>query len=794
MCKFCDVDMSEGGFISETLDSGDKSIFLFTLHRFLNDKLLAVEEMAEKSGDVIASERGYHHVLSTILDGEDDYLYHVHLYSEWLDSKHKSRYKIKNSLPDDYVSRFEDNVRGLRMTLARNTRAENFEYQDKNKLPFDNSTLFAISRQASDVEKPDVTGPQRRRDLRYVFLEVKEDAAHLVISTRSKGIRDTLLTKAEEIFSILTTDADIVDDETELSKTRFEEELEKPENNEPDKIKILSIDFRDTNTQPSVPLSLSNKSARKEVRPVVNRLGQEIVNVNIANIKKLWFSHEGVDVSVRIERNLDQSFVRLNANIKTRSELKSDEVKTAFKEQFGLPLNQKIPLYWITRDRTDLISQMLKGMGYWQTKYVKDDDLLTSLVGEIKVLNKSELERRQCIGCENFYKRKYNDGCPNCGNELKVFDTSFELGLSTSGVRKYLKDKLENEGLSYHGVKREKIYGNEFKLIQIGNGKSLVRVLINNQETNLTAGTIKYLRKSIHPILVVNPGKTIDETLIKETTANIVDLSELINQDLYGSLPDDYISARFEEVVRNAEKQASDNALDSFNNIKNVIENPDDHRGEEFEQDAFHILNQIIPTLQQWGSKRRGNQPDGFGELTFFKGDKTYFRSFAFDAKFTSKTDIAMDSKEAGTLSDYALRIYKSDEVKRSDTVFQNFIVITNAAPGNFGAVGANKLNRMRSWDGVPVLMHSNFLLYLHKAYNENIEALKNNLHIFHEELYLTLNGGKMYHQNVDRDFYVHLNEDEAEELFERLNEKIVDSGINIPDLRSFLEEDILPV
>ena len=153
-----------------------------------------------------------------------------------------------------------------------------------------------------------------------------------------------------------------------------------------------------------------------------------------------------------------------------------------------------------------------------------------------------------------------------------------------------------------------------------------------------------------------------------------------------------------------------------------------------------------------------------------------------------------MSSKEAEMLRTYALKIYKSDEVKSSDSKFQNFIVITNARPGNFGSVGAKKLNGMRKWNGIPVLMHSDFLLGLYIGYNENMELIKDNIHDFYEQLYLTLNDGKLYHQNIDREYYVHLTREDAKVFFENFRNEASVSGLDITELREFLEKDILPV
>lgn len=792
--EFANYDIEDND-VSELslLESTDKSIFLFTLHRFLNDKKLVVVEFADRKGKSIDQSEAYKYVLGGILDGNNDIVFHIFLFSEWMGIRSRYRYHIKSQLPEDYVERFEDNSQGIRMTLSRNTRASNFDYSSRNRLEFQNSTIFGISRQASDIEKADVTGPQRRRDLRYVFLAIEPDKSLLTIGTRSKGIRDELKAKMEEIFSILTSDADIVEDEATISKTRFEEEIATFDTDDKKEIKVLSIEFRDTNTQPSVPLSVSKSSVGREIRPVIAHLGEELVDIDLMNIKRFYFTSYGVKAKVDIKENIEQSDLTLTSRIYTNSGIKAQKVRGAFESTFEIPLDKKIPLYWITRARQSLISQMLKGMGYWQTKYLKDEELLDMLTKEYEVISRRELIRLKCVGCENIYKRDYAEGCPSCGNDLQQFDTSFELSPSKRGIRKYVRNKVKSEGLTYYEKLTEKIYGNRFEFLQIGTGSTVIRVLLNTPDVNITPGTIRYLRKSLHPVLVVNPGTVVDETLLEEVTSEVVDLSEMVDKDLDDNLPSNFITSKVNAVLRGSEEQIAAAAADSFGHIQEVVKNEESYRGEIFEQDAFHILNQVVPTIQQWGAKRRGNQPDGFGELFFTKGGRNYFRSFAYDGKFTSDDELSMNSKEATTLRDYTHRIIKSDEVKRSDTDFKNFVVITNAGPGNFGSVGAAKLNRMRSWDGVPVLMHSDFLLGLHIGYNENIESIKENFHKFNEMLFRTINGGKMYHRDKEEEYFVHLTKENAGHLFRDFADEIDESGLSIIELRKFLESDVLP-
>lgn len=792
---FTGIEQSEGSVFSQLRTKNQHSIFLYSLYRFIDDKRLAIQELAARNEEPVEAGEEFKYIIRKIIGGDTDAVFHLYLYEKWLKSNNKSRYNITTSIPEDYKSRFDENALGIRMTLSRRTRGQNFRYTERGKLEFPDGTIFALSRQTSDNEKQDITGPQRRRDEAHFFVAVDEDKEELVIDSKSNSIRDALHEKIKEEFSILTEEADLVGDKSQISISQFADEFSNDADGQ--NIEIWNVEFRKTNTQPPLPLTLSKKSEAEEVRAVLKELSEELLDTQITNIRRFWFSWNGVETRVTVEENVERNFLRLNADVKSLSETRTERIHQEFHETFGLPLNKKIPLHWVTKRRSRLIAQMLKGVSATESRYIQDGDLLDKMVNDIGVIKRKEIYRKQCEGCRNIYKSD-RDKCNKCGGNLEVVQESFELEMDESGIDQYFRNQVKTEDLTYYEKKTEGIYGNKFKFYQIGDGENIVRVLLNSSDVNITPGTVDYLRKSLHPVLVLNPGTILDEKLIEEVTSESLDLSYIIDNDLSGTLEGGYIRERFEKVARNSEKRVAGSAIDSYEHIRQLIQDPDSDEGGEFEQDVFHILKQVVPTLEQWGEKRTGNQPDGFGELFFYNGNQKWFRSFAYDGKYTSSEELTIPTKEAVRLQNYAGRILSSDEVSSSESKFRNFIVVTNANPGNFGSVCASRLNRIRvnneSWKGVPVLMRVDFLLGLHVGYNENSEVIKENIHTFYEQLYLTLNGGQRFHRDTDDEFFVHLTKEDSLELIENFEREAETDRINITSLREFLEEDILRV
>jgi len=670
--------------------------------------------MADRWDDEVEKDAEYKYLLQAILDGKSNIVYRLLLYSEWSDAKNERSYKIENELPNNYGERFDNNYRKIQLTLAYRTNTDKFLFENRNKLTFENSTIFAIDRQTSDRERLDIVGAQRRRDLRSIFIEVKEDEEEIRISTNNQTIREALVEKLEEIFAISLLNQDEVEDQISVDANRFVEELQEKsaeDDEDTDKegtIRILNVEFRRTQTTPTVPLTVSKKSYDTDVRKVVSELTEDIVNLNVTNVRRFWFNLHGVDVRVNVNISPDEDSLRLDADIKTDSESLSEQIHESFQESFGLPLDNEIPLHWVTGDREQVISFILKNPPTYQTQDNLYRELIDSL-DEIGVINTGDVERVQCQGqdCEKIYENRSDDTCPTCGGTLEVFAKFEKVSLSKQGILEFFKDRLEDEGIEYFGTKTEQIYRKKYRFRRVCHEEDIIHVLINTPNVAITPNIINHLKKSVNPVTLLNFGTVKNQKLMGEVLATYIDLSELIDKHLDDELPDDYISQEIEQVTRATEERVARTATHAYNQLQNIVDNPSEYRGEDFEPEVFHLIDQMITNAEQWGTKRRGNLPDGFAELLFPKGQGSYFRSFRWDCKFTASDEFHIGASEAKDLRDYVHRIKDSPEVSGTDTKFKNFVVITNKESGNFGSSVAERLNKMTSWDGIPVLITS---------------------------------------------------------------------------------------
>lgn len=790
------VDDDPADSLSAILSEQSKSVLLYTLYRYISDKRTLLREMAGRLGEDVDEGGEYRYLLNALSTNNTDFVYQLLLYKEWSDARNERSYTIENELPDDYVERFDDNFRSIQLTLARRTNTDLFKYEQRNELAFENSTIFAIDRQTSDRERRDVVGAQRRRNLRSVFVEVKDEDETIHITTNNQTIRETLIEKLEGIFSISLISQDEVEDQIAVHADRFEEALRQlPEGDEEESnIRILNVGFRRTQTTPTVPLTVSKKSYDTEVRRVVSELSEDIISPDITNVRRFWFNVYGIDTRVNVEISTEDDTLRLDTDIKSDSGSLAERIQNAFQENFGLPLDQEIPLHWVTGDREQVISFILKNPPTYETQNNHYQDLIDDL-DELGVINTEIVERKQCRGreCESIYEGREGDTCPACGGTLDVFAEFEKVSLSNRGILEFFKDRLADADIEYLGTKPEQIYRNKYRFRRVRHNGDIVHVLINTPDTTITPNTIKHLNKSLNPVTLLNPGTVKNQQLMDEVLATYLDLSVLIDKHLADDLESDYLTEKIDQVTRATEERVARNAADAYDRLQSIVANPSEYEGEDFEPEVFHLINQIITNAEQWGTKRRGNLPDGFAELLFTTVQGNYFRSFGWDCKFTSSDEFHIGASEAKDLRDYVHRIKESSDVTSSDTKFRNFVVITNAKSGNFGSSVADRINKMTSWDGTPVLMHIDFLFGLHLAFNQNVGPIKRNIQEFYKQFYLLLNDGKYYHREVDNDFYVDLTAQDAKNLFENFEAEIETSSLDISSLREFMEQDIFP-
>lgn len=782
-----DEDSSDSLF-EDILRNRKRSALLYTIYQFISGKKLAVRGLADKKGETIGKGEEFAYILGKIADGDHDFLYKLNLYNDWTASSDVFAYAVEDEVPADYMRTIENEFSAIRYTLARKTRSDNYTHDERDKIELENGCLLNINRQTSDQAKRDWSGRQRRRNVSNVFVEMSEERDRIRIATSNTNIRETLRDKLQDVLDVFLYDLEIDVSKADVDKSQFESELVEDSD---DSLRILAAEFERSNVSPALPVKISKKSYNRDIRPIIQSMEPEIISVELDNVSKLWAEVEGQEGTINFEQSLQQGFFRLDSNVDSQREQLQRVFRERFGEIFGVPVDKKIPLHWVTGDRQSFIASILKNPSEYDSRRFPNQDL-TKKLEDLGIIDRRIVIQRKCVDCEKKDNRPF-DECRSCGGDLQEVARYRVPRTSKPGIREFIKKILKREDTEYLSKHIEKIFQTEYEFLRVRVQAKEVDIHLNTKDVNLTENAVEHLQKSLNPVLVVNPGEVKNMHLMDEGLTSTLDLAELIDLELAGDLPNDYISRELEKVARSTEELASSNARTAFENMVQIVSEPDRPDSIQFEQEFFHLFNQIIPNTQQWGSKRQGNVPDGFSEVIFDTQQGTYFRSFTYDSKFTEDANLKLDTDETRRLRGYVHRIIGSEEFTSTKSKLGQFIVITNAGDGGMRVV-AERLNKMNKWEGYPVFMHASFPMALHVAYNENVDLIRNNLDEFYEQLYRVMNGGKLYQTEKDNlEFYVSLSDKDVETLMRNFSENISDSGLEISELREFLEKDIFP-
>jgi hypothetical protein len=762
------IESLTGKDIGDLPDNSDDSILLYELYLVANQNQEIIQQFAERKAVPIAEGEEFLFILKQLDEGNKDVVFRIFMYSLWLENRHRRNYAVKDGhIPNNYEEEILAADRSLKQTLSQNTSSENYKIDERRVIDFVQSTIFCIDRKTSDKEKRDVTGIQRRRNLGTVFVEVRKTDGEVNFRVGNKKIRRVLQRKFEEYLEIELEPADIVKEGVEPEK--FEEALTTP--SEQDDWKILNIDIKQITEEPSVALNIAKKSAGKDLRPLLNTLEGELVDLNILNINRFWFQWNEVEARVNISEPESESLI-LDSDIKTKSERTEETVREEFDEKFGIPLDQELLEHEITGEIQRLIQYILNDPPSYRISRLEQ--------GLIK-----ELEDRDIVKVEEFEVEEPEEDDIYPGGVKSVEKKQ-------AAIRDYVKEIADDAGIEFQEMASEKVKRTKFTFARFEKDGELIDFSLP-EYNKFTNSSYEYLHKTLQPVLIVNIG-SIHDKLIENTLSSRLRLPELIRRDIQDENPEEYLETKVEELLNDKEGRISREALEGYRDIQEILDNPDSGQGTNFEQAIFPIFKQIIPSAQQWGVKRTGNQPDGFGELVFRHNRGYAYRSVAYDSKYTTD-ELHFDTDDQRQARDYCHKILGSKEVQNNKTKFRNFIIITNREEnGNFGNSIGGKLNRMTKWDGVAVLMHIDFLLALYIVYNKNLEFIKSYRQTFSKLLYQRINGNRFQkYQDRDEDFFIELDGSDAEEIVEDLEEEIDDGRLDKTELREFLESDVFP-
>jgi len=785
---FCGIEkISAEKVEKQILEDKSKAIELFTLYKFSQGKTPLIRDYLEKKNFSVDFKDAFNYVLDKYQTSQED-LVEIYIFSEWNKEKSGRIYPATVKIPKDYEEKIKSKKFKFVYNLSRKTKRGRRGYKFKygGSVSFPEESIFMFRMQTSDTEKPDVTGMQRRRDMRGIFFAVNRKKNTVEIKISNRRVQDILQNVIEDVLDIKLRS--LVLEEGKFNLKKFFSGILAEKSG--DKIKILNMELRKTKLRPAVPLVISKKSFGADITPILEEFKDNAIidlRDDILSIKSFWIEYSQIKRKVKIKEQVDYS-IRLELNDKGLSIDKIQEITQKFHEQFGMPLNVDLPPNDIAKNRVSIIEYLLSDPQTYNLKEFHLEEL--KQLEDKGIINLSEINEYKCPACDNIFKESDDLKCPECEEMGELFYRKPKIDINEKGLRDYISNILKAEGFSvYRDTLRRKIGGKTLTLMKASLDEGEVYLFVAS--SHVTKSLINDFQQSYMPVLIIHTGSSINTNLIEEKLFTQIKLSEVYFLDSEGKLPSDYFKDRIEKQIRYSHELISKNARNSCDTLKALHANPGKYTDTDLEDSVYGIIKQIIVNSDQWGNKKRGKRiPDGLGCFLFSKSGRTYRRSVGWDCKLTTK-DHPEINEEASKFRDYIHRLRTSPELRSYCKGLSFFAIISNrVAPDKFKTL-AKTLNNMRKWKGTVILLNINALVALHELYNKFHHEISKNRDIFYNEFLLTLNGGKAYIRSKDKEYFSYVSEDEIGEMFTSFLKKTSSDKADVTKVREYMESDI---
>lgn len=509
-------------------------------------------------------------------------------------------------------------------------------------------------------------------------------------------------------------------------------------------LQVTAVAFRRSTLSSRSPLAVSSGENCLSIRNDLQRLKESGI-VTIDSLDDLAHLHVVVsDKVTRIDvQPLSGGAVRFALDDSNCTADHTDCVKGAFRDAFGIPLNQLIDPGKFALGNVGVISFLLniqtdhEIQDFQQKEYqrMKKDDLL---VEQIK--SATACKRPICSGFRRPVSNPDLNQCAVCDGPLKPHQFN-EVSKNDAVIRSLVGNKLEEVGWSV-GDKRTFEANEYFPITPPGDlAGDPIWLLFRD---NLSEKTRQQMERSTHAILLVSSRTTGGHIYIDSIGTGRLNLAYLI-----ATSNDPKQSAGFSQLLkqvitdlhRSTAIRISKAAEISFQHLRSGTKGDSGH---VYETDVFNLLRSFLPYSYKLG--RQGvAEPDGFVCVPTYgqdgKRDIGDGRSWnwTYDAKHSDKSHgYSLDISERRKMVEYVDKIRSKRRFMGEVEKPKAHVIISNnlsdsdmvaTAKYFFGSDGVRPSNR----DVRLILMREEFLSTLYEAITKHHEAFQRRQPIFGE-------------------------------------------------------------
>lgn len=641
-----------------------------------------------------------------------------------------------------------------------------------------NSIIVHIYRQKGDSTLPDFDEAVRNKEVESLLLMFNSEEKTIEFKRTSSKDLELIIEYFETKFNLAISEIEhevFANYESNNVREAFlnGKPVEKNFEYTEEDFSINEIVFRTSNLKFMPEISLKNE--RRSIVEATQELSdKKIIRFDsLKNIKSILVNINGHKRKVRPSIYEDGNIALLYNDGDFDSNTKKMFEKI-FQSYFGIPLLRKV-------------SNTNFGVG----KIEKIDYLMSlSLEDEVECNDQSilqELKDRQFIHINNE-KRYYCNNCNSemlpsneqviceCGSDNFAVEDINNIEINNEEAKKFSIDKFcnifdfENEKTKSRMKVKTKTFS--FNLLK-NSANELAQMLVI--DTRLTNNEINYFIKSLTPTIIVTLGMQNKEVEnLKEKGLFALSFGELFIAEK-NSTSLDKIRVEIDEFFLQKKLLGTRAADESIKRLKKIFINNEqyDYTADDFEDDVFALLKEIIPNSVKWGKEKKGKAyPEGiFGISTRDTQSKEINESFSFDCKFNKDHkgyNLTRDEKRKAV--EYADGLNNSPYINRfSDSNYlSSHIFISNQFKEGQKETVKDYFKESFGilWITKPVFLTIDCLIYIFDFYRKHFEEINKERNTFYLCLIKIFNMEEITIKDIDQTFESILDRELSENKF----------------------------
>jgi hypothetical protein len=615
--------------------------------------------------------------LLTIYRNNPDDLESIHYRYAWRRLPTLFEFSTAASLNEDASGMMEKSVKELIKSLNKLKQGETYSFFGRRELEAPLS-IFVLHRNYPPSVRPDYASDFRfQHDFSMVVFAIDAQRKSLFVKVANRAIGRVIADWAGDVLgcSIVRAGGSVFAD----YKPESVEQALLGGYDESHGLDVTAVEFRHSFAPNHSRISLSAIPLSPSIREDLLWMKSEgILRLrSLADIASLRIRFDGAEAEVACDVEKEGA-IRLRLDDSNIPDERTERLKNAFRDTFGVPLEQRIDPTLLTMGTTEIFQFLLSGVSEDQVLDYHKESLGKLLDWEL--IKSVELQIGHCTdqNCSAKNQELTNTSiteCPACQGKV-AWATHKRYEEDSKGVAA-LTRKLVAKATGWKFANEIKKFESHafYRLFPKRDPNRTVCVFINNR---LKATKIETFQRAMFPILVVHP--------LGNHRMPVLDASGIAHVGLpyaLAALDDDTVWKKFREgckdVVQRLLRTENERVLrTSRHSYENLKQRPSEYDDRKYEADVFNILRSLFPYTVRWGGARR---PDGFSSLVYFPANDlsapTKF-NWSYDAKYTDSV-YPFGIAEFRQMFDYIRALYQPKRMKSDGNSYDGHAIITNS-------------------------------------------------------------------------------------------------------------------